>query len=160
MPIKKKTVKLSKLKPNSFNPKRTERFQDETRRLKTSLDKFGQVLPVLVREVSGELEILNGYHRYKALIEKGDEEVEVWNVGEIPDSTAKAIVLSLEDSRIPLNRLKVAHLVNSMVKRDFLPYSPSQNALEVLLLFSLLLPFRGASALGLRDTCATDPFSL
>ncbi len=121
--MKTQTIAINEIKPNAFNPKRTELFVKETKRLGMSLEKFGQILPLLVRETEGGYEILNGYHRFKEMEAKGYKEVEVWNMGKVSNSKAKAILLSLEDSKVPLNRLKVAKLVDTVTDKNALAYT-------------------------------------
>ena len=62
-----KVVDIELLIPNNYNPKpdymATEELQLEFSKIKDSLEYHGQIDPVIVREMNGKYEIINGYHR-------------------------------------------------------------------------------------------------
>jgi len=117
------TIDAGSIAPSSFNPKRTQFYQKEAQRLGLSIDKYGQLLPLLVRELAnGTYEIVNGHHRFAEMQKKGMTKIECWNLGKVSESKAKAIILSLEDSKIPLNRLKVADLVDGVSNKSLFAY--------------------------------------
>lgn len=53
--------------PNNYNPKpdynSTEELQLEFQKIKDSVEYHGQMDPLIVREVNGKYELINGYHR-------------------------------------------------------------------------------------------------
>ena len=115
-------VQIEQVVPNTWNPKDAIADNPENaknyERIKKSLAAHGQLDPILVREVNGRFEIVNGYHRYMALKEAGADEVEIKNLGKIDDARAKAIALATEDAKVSLNRVKVAEMVDAILSAD------------------------------------------
>ena len=130
-----RVVSIEKVHPNKWNPKKPYEDTPEGRanweRLKRSISKHGQIDPLLVREVKGGFEIVNGFHRHAVALELGWKEVEVKNLGRITDARAKAIAIATEDARIPLDMVEVAKIVKEILdtspdEADSLPYSEEE----------------------------------
>ena len=69
-------MKLSKITPAEYNPRKTLRPGDtEYEALKNSLARFGVAEPLVVNETTGNL--VSGHQRLNVLLEMGVEEVEV-----------------------------------------------------------------------------------
>ena len=115
-------AEISKLVPNKFNPKRPYADSSKGKRmfddLKKSLKKGGQVIPVLVREVEKKFEIVNGYHRWKAMQELGFKKVEIKNLGKISYGEAVKYALSTEMISNPIDNLELASLLKKMREDD------------------------------------------
>jgi len=123
-------VQIDKIKPNNYNPKpdynESEELKVEFEKIKNSLRVHGQVDPLQVREVKDYYELINGYHRLKAMEELGFKEAEIKNFGKISEEEAIKIALSMEELRIPLDIIETAKLVkrikDSEVGLEGLPY--------------------------------------
>lgn len=84
-------VSTSMLDENPWNPNVVDPINYE--KLKTSIQKDGLVKPIVVRELDGRFQILDGAHRFLVHKELGIEDVEVKNFGEISEAAAKKITL-------------------------------------------------------------------
>jgi len=120
-------VDINLVHPNKYNPKlnfeENEHNAIEYQKIKDSLEKFGQVDPVIVRtldegEYKGEYEIINGFHRHRAMKELGSQEIEIKDLGVIDFDTAVAIALQTEDTKIPIDNIELAGLMKELVTED------------------------------------------
>lgn len=129
-------VKIDLVEPNNYNPKIDFRGDEnnakEFEKVKDSLKTYGQVQPLIVREIDGgKYEIINGFHRFEAMKELGYNEIEVKNLGNIDFDTAVAIALQTEDTKIPIDNVELAGLMRDIVNdekpisywAELLPYS-------------------------------------
>jgi len=113
-------VNIDLLQPNKYNPKLdvddNEHNSIEFAKIKESLRIAGQIQPVIVRELSnGKYEIINGFHRYKAMKEMESQAIEIKNLGKIDFDTAVAIALQTEDIKIPIDNIELAMLLDKIV---------------------------------------------
>ena len=112
---KDEVVDISKVKPNTWNPKESieENNENKTKyeQIKREIEKKGLFEAITVRETAKGFEILDGYHRYTACKELGFKEIRINNLGEIDDKLARAITLIKEQKKIPISELKVAEVV-------------------------------------------------
>jgi len=137
-------VDITRLVPNSYNPNEQSSFI--YLREKRSIEKFGFVMPVLVREVGDKLEIVDGEHRRNAMRELHAEGVEIFttpdhshklpkgkinikNMGVISDTDAKSLTLLLNDLRGESDTIKKADLIKGLADEidfadlaELLPY--------------------------------------
>ena len=108
-------VDIALVKPNKYNPKldynSTPELQAEYERIKNSLKSHGQIAPVIVREIKGGYEIVDGFHRYCAVRDLGYDKVEVKNLGKIPLKEAIAKTLSLDRPHILADAIMEAELI-------------------------------------------------
>lgn len=109
--------------PIIYNPKlnykENENNQLEFDKVKKSLQKFGQLQPIIVRQLDDEIyEIVNGYHRFEAMKELGYTEIEVKDLGKIDFDQAVAIALQTEDTKIPIDNVELASLINTLVTEE------------------------------------------
>ncbi len=119
MQTKELEVDITKVRPNSFNPKDDIAVNQKAfSRVGKSLAAHGQLEPLLVREVSGGYEIVNGFHRYKHLLAFGAETIQVISLGKINDDKAKAIALATEDANVPIDRILAAKLVAELLEES------------------------------------------
>ena len=113
-------VDINLVQPNKYNPKLSvddnEHNAIEFEKIKESLRVAGQIQPTIVREIEGgKYEIINGFHRYKAMKELESQEIEIKNLGKIDFDTAVAIALQTEDTKIPIDNIELAMLLNKLV---------------------------------------------
>jgi len=116
--------------PNNYNPKpdfnSTEELQLEFQKIKDSIAYHGQIDPLIVRELNGKYELINGYHRWQAMKELGFEKVEIKNLGVIDRNEAIKKALSFEELKIPLDTIETAKLVKILkedqISLEGLPY--------------------------------------
>jgi len=81
-----KIVPISKVKRNSWNPKHEDTA--EYRKIKSSIEREGQKVPIVVREKNGTLEIIDGQQRWTAMKELGMKQICVNNRGKVSDVDA------------------------------------------------------------------------
>jgi hypothetical protein len=93
----KKRVKITDVVPNPWNPnaQSKEMFAKGIQ----SVKEFGLMGSILVREIAGTYEILDGEHRWKYANELGYTEIDVESLGEIDDSRAKVLTVMLNNLR-------------------------------------------------------------
>jgi len=132
---------IDKIRPNAWNFNTQD--QKTFNSLKAALGRFGWVYPIIVREVEGGYEIIDGEHRWRALKELGVKQVPVKNLGHMDDLLAKELMLILNKTRGEANPeklgLSLARIVKHMKEEgedplEFLPYDERQ--LERFLSFS------------------------
>ena len=137
-------VSISKLEPNEWNPNEQSDFI--YLREKRSIEKFGFVMPVLVREVGDKLEILDGEHRYRAMREIHAEGIDIFttpekdhkipkgkiavkNLGVVSDSAAKQLTILMNELHGEADTIKKADLIKGLADEvdfadlaELLPY--------------------------------------
>jgi len=128
-------VDINKVRPNTWNPKEGIEESTENKKhyeeIREEIRKKGLFEAITVREVGGEYEILDGYHRWLACKELGFTEVRINNLGKVDDKLARAITLIKEQKKVPISELKVAEIVgwfkeqdvNDDIIKDMLGYS-------------------------------------
>jgi hypothetical protein len=137
-------AKTDELWPNPWNPNKQSDFIYEKE--KNSISKFGFIEPVQVRDfiatqspwAGRKYQIINGEHRWKAVIDLKIDAIPIINLGIVPDSIAKQLTLILNETHGDPNPIKLAQLVQDLTKDiDFdelqqnLPFTPE--AIEGLL---------------------------
>ena len=118
-------VKPESLRPNTFNPNVMDDFMF-AKELE-SLRRFGMASPVVARETPDGLEIIDGEHRWKALIQLGVTDIPIWNVGPISDVVAKQLSIVLNETRGSAEKQKLAGLL-----RDLLTSETTESLIDVL----------------------------
>jgi len=108
-------VKTKSIRPNSWN------FNMQSDRLfnslKEALRRFGRLYPVIVREVEDEkYEIIDGEHRWKALLQLGVESTPVKNLGRVSDVLAKELMTILNKTRGEANPEKLGLSLSRIVR--------------------------------------------
>lgn len=109
-PQKLKIVKIGEVKPNVWNPK--DKDTKEYKRIVESLNKYGQRIPIVVREKDG-YEIVDGEQRWHACKELKYEQVIVYNEGVLEDKVAQELTLWYQ-VQVPFNDIKLAKLVTEL----------------------------------------------
>lgn len=131
VPGQSKTVRVELLDPNGWNPNEQD---DETfLKEKTSIRRFGFVVPIIVRPSGKRFEIIDGEHRWRAAIELGLTEIPVHDIGPIPDYEAEQLTIILNELRGKPNEKKLATSLKRLLASDtldrlteVLPYSKEQ----------------------------------
>lgn len=125
-----KKVPVHMIRENPWNPNRMtpEMFELE----KKSIRDNGYISPVIVRSIGEDgkvFEIIDGAHRFRAVVDLGEEVIRVVDLGVIPDHQAKALTLKLNDihgeSDEELKRQLVADLLGAFSPLELtetLPY--------------------------------------
>jgi len=115
-------VSILDIKPNTWNPNvQSDHIFDK---LKGSIKKYGFLQPILVRKLgTRDYEIIDGYHRYKAMLALGKQTITVNCIREeVPDMAAKFLTLLA-------NKLKGQHDVLKEAKIYLEAKNSGQNAL-------------------------------
>lgn len=116
-------VLITEVRANDYNPKKKivddEATKVQYEKVKKSLEVFGQIDPILVRELEKEedgvkYEIINGFHRFTAMKELKFTEIEIKNLGIMSRSEAISRALSTEEIHIPLDQIEVAGLLKEL----------------------------------------------
>ena len=114
-----KIVDITKVKPNTWNPKDTIEENKEVKRIyediKEQIRKKGLFEAITVRNLGQgsrkSWEILDGYHRWRACKELGFEEIRVNDLGKIDDKLARAITVVKEQKKVPVSELGIVDIV-------------------------------------------------
>lgn len=91
------TVAIDHIKPNAWNPNKQN--EEIFQKAKESIEKFGFIDPVLVRQVGDTFEIIDGEHRWRAATALGYTEIVVENMGIVSDGEAKALTILMNNIR-------------------------------------------------------------
>lgn len=103
-------IPIDKLVKANWNYKEDNEALKE--KLKENIKRNGQVENILVRELdTGFYEIINGNHRYDALIELEVSKVVAYNFGKISLAQAQRIAIETNETRFESNPEKLAQLL-------------------------------------------------
>ncbi len=128
-----KKVGISEVRPNTWNPK--EKETPEFKRVVESIEKYGQDMPILVRQNNG-YEILDGEQRYNAMVELGFKEIWIYDKGIVTDEEAIAITLWWQ-VQVPFEEIKLSEVLKKLVDSGVtvsLPYSDEEIRAKVEML--------------------------
>lgn len=122
---------IHELHPNDWNPNKQSHFMYE--REKRSIKKFGFVDPITVRRVEGQLEIVDGEHRWRAAKDLGLTAVSVTDLGEVSIVQAKALTDVLNNLKGNPDAYRQNQLIEDILAaepelKDVLPYTEAQLA--------------------------------
>lgn len=137
-------VPLVKLVKAPWNYKTDD--PDMAKKLKANMYRNGQLENIVVRELpDGLYEIVNGNHRFTALIELGFESVTCANLGKISLEEAQRIAIELNETRFATNTQALSELlvglVDSFGEKDLLFTSPfSADEMKTLTDPTLFMP--------------------
>jgi len=111
--INEQIVDTSRLRPNPWNYNEQSEFMQQ--KLGRSLDRYGQVAEIIVREKpDGTLQIIDGEHRYKELVAKSEPTALVNNLGEVSEDDARLLTAVMNELRGSRNPSKLSRLLNSL----------------------------------------------
>lgn len=122
-------VDIKKVVPNKYNPNEMSDFL--FLREKRSIEKFGFVLPIIVREKGDELVIIDGEHRLLAMRELHAEGVKIYttpkkdvvipkgkvcikNLGEVSDVFARQMTIVMNELQGEADTIKKADLIKGL----------------------------------------------
>lgn len=91
----KKVVPIDQVVPNKFNPniQTKQMFEKGV----NSVKEFGMLGSILVRELAGMYEIVDGEHRWKYAKELGYKEITIESLGEISEDKLKVLTILLNN---------------------------------------------------------------
>ncbi len=117
-------INIEEIRPNTWNPK--DKNTEEYHKIKKGISLKGQRLPVVVREVKGEIgyEIIDGEQRYTACKELGFKKLLIYNEGFISDKEAKELTIWYQQ-QVLFNEVSLAFLVKELsIEEDLeLPFT-------------------------------------
>lgn len=120
------TIRTSELNPNPWNTNVVS--PDNQAKIEESVKRFGMFKPLVCRTLEdGTVEILGGQHRWEAAKALGIEEVQIVNLGQIDEKTAKEISL-VDNGRYGSDDLgRLADLLQDLGTADdlseYMPYT-------------------------------------
>lgn len=132
-------MEVSKLIKADWNYKEDD--EKKLKDLENNINRNGQVENLIVRKLKDKYEIVNGNHRYDALINLGIKKAIVCNKGEISKEEAIRLAVETNETRFPNDNIKLAELVDTMLNKydvedlvETLPYSEKelQNMQDIL----------------------------
>lgn len=93
----KKVVSIDLVIPNPWNP--NVQSEHMFKKGVQSVEEFGMLGSILVREKAGCYEILDGEHRYRYAKELGYKEIPIESIGELDDARAKVLTVMMNNLR-------------------------------------------------------------
>lgn len=102
-----KKVKISEVRPNTWNPK--EHNQQIVDYIKQSIQDMGFKHPISVRQNDG-YEILDGEQRFKAMTELSADYIYIYDNGEVSDEDAQSETINWQ-IQVPFDDIKLAPIV-------------------------------------------------
>ena len=112
-PTSYETVEVSNIIPNSWNPNVMN--DKDFKKLKENIDKswWNYEQPILLRKLWKKYEIIDGYHRYKAMVELGFSDVYA-RVEELSDKDARVKTIQMNRFRGEFDTVKLATLIRDL----------------------------------------------
>ena len=107
-------VDLGQLMKAEWNYK-TEN-SEKSKKLTANLKRNGQVENILIRELNGKYEVVNGNHRLDGFREAGIVEPMCYNLGKISDKAAQRIAVETNETRFESDPLKLAEIISGLTK--------------------------------------------
>ena len=105
-------IDVSKIFPNIWNPNRQSDFIFEKEL--TSIRTHGFLDPILVREIPGGFEIIDGEHRFKAGVKLDYKELPCNNLGKVTDSIAKQLTVILNEVKGKADTGKLSDIMKEL----------------------------------------------
>lgn len=129
--MKTKTYKISELNTAKYNPRKVmESKSKEYESLKKSLDKFGQVTPIIVNERNNT--VIGGHQRLNVLKELGYKDVETVVV-DFDEKQEKQLNIALNKTEGRWDYQKLNELLETMTDKEleFLGFADEELGLEM-----------------------------
>lgn len=108
-----KAVPIDKLVKAAWNYKTDDPALLE--KLKANIKRNGQVENLLVRQLpTGFYEVVNGNHRYDALVQLEATEAVVFDLGTISDAQARRIAVETNETKFDTDNIRLAELIKEI----------------------------------------------
>lgn len=108
-------ISVKKLVKAKWNYKEDD--AEKLGKLVANIKKNGQIENLIVRELpKGTFEIVNGNHRYDAMLELKQEDAVCYNLGKITLGTAKRIAIETNETRFASNKNLLAERIAELMK--------------------------------------------
>lgn len=110
-----KEIPIDKLVPATWNYKKDDEYIAKS--LVNNLKSNGQIENIIIRELkTGFYEIVNGNHRYQAMLQINQDVVicYVYNEGELSDAQAKRIAIETNETAFENDVIKLAALLQEI----------------------------------------------
>lgn len=96
-----------------------EEDESKSKKLNNSLNEFGQIQNVIVREIGNDIEIVNGNHRLDEMIALDLEEAMCYNLGkDISDEKAYKIGLVTNEDHFQADPNKLQDLLKKIIDKE------------------------------------------
>lgn len=105
-------VPISQIVPNGWNPNEQSEYVFSKEVL--SIQTYGFLDPVTVREIEGGYEIVDGEHRYKAALQLGYTELPVNNLGQVTAQEATALTILMNEIKGKAETGKMSDVLKSL----------------------------------------------
>lgn len=104
-------VDIDRVKPNSWNPK--NKNTDEYKKVLKSVRTNGLRIPVVVRSVGDDFEIVDGEQRFTACKDLNYKQVLIYNEGIMSDKKAKELTIWYQ-VQVPFDDFALSELITNM----------------------------------------------
>ena len=121
--LEEQKVATNLLQPNKWNF--NQQTDEQLQALSYSRKKFGELYPIIVREIDNGYEIIDGEHRWRTAVKNNIAVVSIKNLGRISDDLVKEMMLVLNETRGNPDHIALAELVVKLKKENpslVLPY--------------------------------------
>lgn len=126
-----KVLPVEKLVKASWNYKTDDPVLLE--KLKANIKRNGQVENIIVRKLdTGFYEVVNGNHRFSALVDLEITEAVVFDLGKISDAQARRIAVETNETKFETDNIKLAEVIKEITEEfvdldalsETMPYTP------------------------------------
>jgi len=115
-----RTVPTDRVQPNRWNY--NVQSEEVFTKLVESMRRFGYSQPIVVRHIGGpRYEIINGEHRWRAATALKMPTVEVFDLGDIPDTKARELAIVLNNLTGSPDEIRLADLLRDINETVKLP---------------------------------------
>jgi ParB-like chromosome segregation protein Spo0J len=126
-----RTIPIGSLFPAEWNYKLDD--GETQRKLEASLRRNGQVVNLIVRDMGGWWQVVNGNHRLYAMRALGAGEALCYDLGEVSDREAKRVAVETNETEFPTDYVRFAEVVRAITDEvgveelaDTVPYSDAE----------------------------------
>ena len=113
-------VPIGRLSPNPWNVNKLDGEMYEKAR--ASIRRFGFIDPVTVRDIEADgIQIIDGEQRWRAAIDEGLEEIDVADLGSMPDETAQQLSIILNELHGTYDPRDMGSLLTRLMAAEPLP---------------------------------------
>tara|TARA_R110000822_G_scaffold271253_1_gene394031 strand:+ start:435 stop:1049 length:615 start_codon:yes stop_codon:yes gene_type:complete len=112
-------IKTSLLSKAEWNYKLDNTFLSN--QLASNIKENGQIESIVVREIKGGFEIVNGNHRLDAFKANEFKDVQCYNLGKIDVIKAKRIAIELNETRFESDETILGNIISDLVENFTLP---------------------------------------